>query len=601
MHNLTQASIPLRLFGAVLALTLIAAVAVTITLTAAPTQAQSELPGNTPALLNVYTNPQPCGEGPDTLAAADMSEPHERTTGHYALFDTYWEKTASDPGESTDTDPANTGILHTNTCPPYVSQTLEPDPDAEEGEDKITVTKYSESGVDIDELIIHVTDLRKVAVVATEAEATAGQLSLERYQGLREALGLFGPNDEKLPVPAGTEVWWLRTDDPSTADVDESAVDDPGTTEDETATEHSNGLSLGFTTWRLDGQDWARRDGDGNLVNDTPLRYAFELERERGIPLSAEAHLLSYRVDPEDRDAARKEIWNSAAVHTKPLDMEPGQFESFEWIFTDAGTYEISVHLIGWVNHVKPADAGGDWKAISAKVTESSEVKAYTIQVGDELLENEPPVFGANRAVTENSPAGTLVGAPIPIYEGEADTFYYSLSGEGHEQFAVEAIADPHSVQIKVADGADLDYETKPSYQLTLSVTDRIDHESNHDLSTDDTLAVRIALEDEEPSVTLSATPGVDLVVGQKSRLDATLDTSDIPNGQTPQLTWYSKGENEADWSGPLSVLGQIWRHSHANIHPHSHPGSESFKAKMTWGTGSVWSNVITLTWREAE
>jgi len=579
---------PLKLLGAVLVLALIAAVAVTITLTAGPTQAQSA--------DNTYADPQPCGPG---AAEASMEEPHERTTGHYALFDTYWESTTADPGESAGLDPANTGLLHTNTCPPYVSQTIEPDPDDEEGEDKITVTKYNESGVDIDELIIHVTDLRKVAVVATEAEATAGQLSLDRYEGLREALGL-GSTD---PVPADAAVWWLRTDDPSTADVDESAVDDPDTTEDETATAHSNGLSLGFSTRHLDDQHWAKKvdDGHGNLIDAPPLRYAFEVEHTDGIPPEDDPHVISYRVNQRDRDGARQVFWNSERVHTKPLDMEPGQFESFEWIFTQPGTYETSVHLIGWVARDRPAGAPRDWKAISSKITESSEVKTYTIQVGDELLENEPPVFGVSLTVPENSPAGTLVGAPIPIYEGEADTFYYNLSGEGHEQFAVEAIADPHSVQIKVADGADLDYETKPGYELTLSVTDRIDHESNPDLTTDDTLAVRIALEDEEPSVTLSATPGIDLAVGQKARLDATLDTSDIPTGHTPHLTWYTMLENESDWSGPLSVQGQIWRHTHANVHPHSHPGSESFKVEMTWGTGSVWSNVITLTWREAE
>lgn len=587
MSTVTNASIPLRLFGAVLALTLIAAVAVAVTLTAGPTQAQNA--------DNTYSNPQPCGPGADD---ASMEEPHERTTGHYALFDTYWEETTPAPGESTDLDPANTGILHTNTCPPYVSQTTKPDPDDLTGTKTITDTTYSESGVDIDELIIHVTDLRKVAVVATDAEATAGQLSLDRYEGLREALGL----EENDPVPADTEVWRLRTDDPSTAAVDESAVDDPDTTEDETATAHSNGLSLGFSTRHLDDQHWAKRvdDGNGGEVDAPPLRYAFEVEHTDGIPPEDHPHVLSYRIDHSGTKAP-EEIWSSVEVHTQPLDMEPGQFESFEWIFTQPGTYETSVHLIGWVARDRPAGAPRDWKAISSKITESSEVKTYTIQVGDELLENEPPVFGVSLTVPENSPAGTLVGAPIPVYEGEADTFYYSLSGEGHEQFAVEAIADPHSVQIKVADGADLDYETKPGYELTLSVTDRIDHESNHDITIDDTLAVRIALEDEEPSVTLSATPGIDLAVGQKARIDATLDTSDIPDGHTPQLTWYAKGENEADWKGPLTVLDQIWRHSHATIHPHSHPGSESFKVKMTWGTGSVWSNVITLTWREAE
>ena len=548
MPTFTQAATPLKLFGVVLTLAVIAAVAATITLTAGPTQAQSQLPGRTPAPTPTPTpspweDPQPCGPGADTAA---MSEPHERTTGHYALFDTYWESTTPDPGESTELDPANTGILHTNTCPPYVSQTTE-----KKGLKTVTVTKYSESGVDIDELIIHVTDLRKVAVVATDAEATAGQLSLDRYDGLRQALGL-GPDD---PVPADAAVWWLRTDDPSTPDVDESAVDDPDTTEDETTTAHSNGLSLGFSTRHLDDHHWAKKvdDGNGGQVEVPPLRYAFEVEHTDGIPPEKHPHVLSYRIDHSGTNAP-KQIWSSVRVHTQPLDMEPERFESLEWIFTQPGTYETSVHLIGWVARDRPEGAPRPWKAISSNITESSEVKTYTIQVGDELLENEPPVFGANRAVTENSPAGTLLGAPIPIFEGEASTFYYSLSGEGHEQFAVEAIADPHSVQIKVADGADLDYETRPVYELRLNVTDKIDHESNPDPTIDDSLAVRIALEDIPTSVVIEVDNYHPTVQGDPVTFTAVV--TDFGEPHPDRLTYRWVDENGYEYSGNNLTVG---------------------------------------------
>ena len=41
-----------------------------------------------------------------------------------------------------------------------------------------------------------------------------------------------------------------------------------------------------------------------------------------------------------------------------------------------------------------------------------------------------------------------------------------------------------------------MDYETKDTYDLTLGVTDNVDHESNDDDSLDDTLAVRIEVTD---------------------------------------------------------------------------------------------------------
>ena len=189
--------------------------------------------------------------------------------------------------------------------------------------------------------------------------------------------------------------------------------------------------------------------------------------------------------------------------------MQPGELTDLQWVFTQPGTYEISVHLQGWVRGEEDApDPRPDgWKPISGdgtqRITETSEVKRYVIQVGTPLSENEPPSFGAGFSVTENSVAGTPVGTPLHVF-ADTETLSYSLSGEGHQHFVVEPVTgaddaqvtNPHAVQIKVAHGANLDYETRPNYDLTLSVTDNVDHESNPDPSLDDTLAVRIALED---------------------------------------------------------------------------------------------------------
>ena len=63
-------------------------------------------------------------------------------------------------------------------------------------------------------------------------------------------------------------------------------------------------------------------------------------------------------------------------------------------------------------------------------------------------------------------------------------------------ELAKSTSTDPHAVQIVVKDGANLDYETTPSYELELSVTDKVDHEHNKNLYPDDILIVRIDLED---------------------------------------------------------------------------------------------------------
>ncbi|MCY3692289.1 MAG: hypothetical protein OXH30_09860 [Chloroflexi bacterium] len=544
MSTVTNASIPLRLFGAALVLAIIAAIALTVTLTAGPTQAQNA--------TNTYDDPQPCGPAAET---AYQPEPHEITEGHFALFDAYWQWTSD---ENLD----NTGVLHTNTCPPLVSET--------ENDDGETVTNLTASGIDIDEAIFHVLDDHKATVVASASENPSGvEISTAEYV----KLGNY--------AAAGSQVWWLRLDDPDTTTVDETSS-----------------LSLGFSTKRLEDQFWGDAEDNG-----PPLRYKYELQRHPGIAPTEHPHFLAYRAPGVYQDGEESKgvelVWDSARADVEDLMMEPGEIENLQWVFTKPGTYVLSVHLQGWVRKARPDGAGRDWLPISGNTTETSEVKRYVIQVGNELDENEPPVFGLNLTVPENSPADTLVGAPVPIYEADADTLYYTLSGDGHEHFVLEPTTNPHAVQIKVAAGANLDYETKSIYKLTLSVTDRIDHESNPDPTTiDDTLEVRIALEDEPPSLTLSPTD-INPQLGESVTVSATV--TEAPSGSTPVLTWYEKDENQTDWSEVRVDDDHPYRLDHIIVHRERHAIAESFRAKCDWGTGSVWSNVVTLHWQEPQ
>ena len=442
MQTLINQPLPLKLLGVALAMAIIVAVAVTVTPIIGPAAAQSP--------DNAYADPQPCGPGAET---AYQPEPHEITQGHFALFDAYWEWRVQDP------DDENVGLLHTNLCPPLVTQTTETDFLGRQ----TTVTSLTDSGIDIDEAIFHLLDKHQVTVVdGAEYDPAAGQLPADQY---RELVA-----DEHINV--GSEVWWLRLDDPNTAGVDETSD-----------------LTLGFSTMRFDGQYWGNaRDGG------PPFRYKFEVERDPGIDPGNDPHLFVYKA--RQQGAAKAElIWSSAEADVKDLEMQPGEIEDLQWVFTQPGTYEIWVHLQGWVRHVSLTDAAPDWRPISEYTTVTSEVKRYVFQVGDTLEETEPPRFGVSGSVAENSPGGTPVGNPITVFS-EVEELEYRLSGEGSEQFDLIRYAGPHSVQIVVANDAQLDYETKASYDLTLGVTDNVDHEHNEDFSLDDTLTVRIDLTD---------------------------------------------------------------------------------------------------------
>lgn len=529
----------------------LAAMAIALVATAMSVGAQS---GGLPAGSgNTYADPQPCGPG---AGDAFMPEPHEITSGHFYLFDSYWENTTN-----TGSANGNTGLLHTNECPPELVTTTE----TNDFGDETTVTSLEDSNIDVDEAIFHVLDTHKTTIVAYgEDDPNGDKLRLDHYEEV----------DDSDYVSAGDPVWWLRLDDPNTDDVDEQSA-----------------LTLGFSTQRFDGEDWARENGE------PAFRYMFEVERNPGIAPSKHPHLLTYKkrgADTDDKVTAAELVWDSAAVHTKALIMEPGELEDLQWVFTKPGTYALSVHAIGWVH--QPED-NEDWDPISPNDTETSEVQRYVIQVGDLLDEEEPPVFGVNLSVPENSAAATAAGAPIPVYRTESTTLVYTLTGEGSDQFTTEALTEPHRVQIKVAAGANLDFETQPSYDLTLGVSNGVDHEGNEDEVIDDVLAVRIDLAnvDEGPSVSLSATDTTPHL-GKEVTISAAIH--DAPSGSTPVLTWYWKdNEIHEDWSvingedlitpyRGLKVTA-VWDTA----------VNASYKVKMEWGTNAVWSNELTVHW----
>ena len=459
MHALNLRTGQLKVYSAVLVIVALVAAALALALTSGA-QAQNA--------TNTYDDPQPCGPG---AANAFQPEPHEKTTGHYALFDAYWENTGPDqaqtPGLDPDQTPDNTGSLHTNECPPLVTT---------ETQGRETVTTLTDSGVDIDELIIHVEDSRKVTVAEGDPDdRSTHHLRLDQYEEVRGY------------VNVGQQVWWLRLDDPDLSG------------------DQKSDLTLGFSTHRFDEKYW------------TKVSYEFRLLRNPGIAPSEHPHLLAYRARQSGVPGAT-EVWDSAKAGIASMEMAPGELiNDLQWVFTKPGTYEIYAQPVGYVRNENPHAEGDEeydanWKAISANVTEAGEVKKYVIHVGP-LAEVEPPLLGVIRSVPENSPAGTNVGDPFLVYS-EASDLGYSLSGVGHENFVATATtdADPYGVQIKVAEGASLDYETKATYDFTLGVTNKIDHESNPDPTIDDTLVVRISLADVTPTVSLAvdnASPAV--------------------------------------------------------------------------------------------
>ena len=117
------------------------------------------------------------------------------------------------------------------------------------------------------------------------------------------------------------------------------------------------------------------------------------------------------------------------------------------------------------------ADIGTPLPSLPSKHNGYAVVKASTLPL--EVLPplNKPPVFkdGANtvRAIAENTAAGTNIGDPVTATDQDAnDTLTYTLGGTDAASFSIDSTTG----QLKTS--ASLDFETKSSYTVTLTVSD---------------------------------------------------------------------------------------------------------------------------------
>lgn len=439
MKAINDITINVRAVGITMTLAALVIALLAVAMSASPTMAQ------TPP----YPDPKPCG--PNQHPVPDPADA-TITSGHYAVFDGYW-----------DFDKKN---LNLNLCPPAVEHTMETQY-INGRPTQVEVSTRTESNVDVQQTVIHINGSD------FEHELTAADV--EKYDFFKVGDGDdAGTEDDAV----GTTVWWLKVDDPSTTDVDEDSA-----------------LAMGYSAALFESQYWYLEDGTDDGAE--PLQYEFEVIREPGIPVAEQGHVFAFDDEVPTDGSDKTADWDSSEVDANALKLFPGNYHHFQWAFTKPGTYVISVQLKGHVrtkDDPRPAGAAADWEPISDKTVETSEVGRYVFQIGALTL-NEEPAFVVERSVEEHSANETLVGDPIPVYQGDDDDLTFALSGPGHSVFSVEADTDGNA-QIKVADSAHLDHDARPEYRLTLSVRDNKDHESNTDDAVDSSISVKINVTD---------------------------------------------------------------------------------------------------------
>ena len=227
--------------------------------------------------------------------------------------------------------------------------------------------------------------------------------------------------------------------------------------------------------------------------------------------------------------------------------------------FFISGTGELTFNTPP--DHEAPADADTNNRyeiTVQAFDGTNTSYLPLTITVTDV---NEAPAFPVGphtRTIAENTEAGENIGAPVAAVDPDADdTLIYTLGGTDAASFDI--IASSGQLQTKGA----LDYETKPSYSVEVSVRDSKAADGTGDSAADDTITVTVTITnaDEAGTVILSSIqPQVD------TPLTATLgDPDDVRS-----VTWrWERPSNQGSWDPITSATSASYTPVAADVGDH--------------------------------
>ena len=154
----------------------------------------------------------------------------------------------------------------------------------------------------------------------------------------------------------------------------------------------------------------------------------------------ADADTLTYSLDGTDADSFSINSTNGQVRTNAALDYET------------KSSYSVSITVSDGYN-------GSDTITVTITVTDV-----------EERLANNAPVFtdgsSTTRSVAENTGSGVNIGTAVSATDADADTLTYSLGGTDSSSFSI------NSTNGQLRTNASLDYETKSSYSVSITVSD---------------------------------------------------------------------------------------------------------------------------------
>ena len=507
-------------------------------------------------------NTTPCGPG----AADPPANPTAViNSGHFALFDIYWDNT----------DQATSGkTLNNNLCPPAVTNSR-----AGDEEEGITEAfTRAASDIDIGKTLFHIPTGNEVTFAATTVTTTNDEG--ETYPTT------FGADEYGFLGNAGDRLWIVSAYDPRNPGFSTALLPDDflatGTVQFKLEAIRVLGQTVAergkvFAFDNSDGYStnsevrW-RSDAPGGLI-DVPvgsnirrykhLHWAFTKPGIYSLQVRARATPKSaYTSELNVTSEVRRYIFQvgelaDLGVTVTPDNATPAAGSNVVFTYTAsnsgpaaAGAVKVKAPLPDGLTYVSTttatgsyASATGEWTvgslasgatatlAITATVGSGAAgdtltPTAYIRDTGDNpdldvitgnnhgtatlrpgATANSNPWFQAVRTIAENAGIGAPAGAPVTAADADGDSLTYSLSGRHADRFTVD-----RQGQIATSECGVMDYEARAVYPLALSVRDSKNNAGAADTAEDANIGVTIRLTDTVDEAANAGAPSLDIV-----------------------------------------------------------------------------------------
>ena len=315
---------------------------------------------------------------------------------------------------------------------------------------------------------------------------------------------------------------------------------------------------------------------DGNLTdainvmisvtdaNDAPV-FNKELPTTVSIAENTAAANIgdAFTATDEDGDTLTYSLQTLTDVTPFRIDTASGQLQTLRPLdFEEETSYTVTIA-------VEDDDGGSDEIKVTINVTDVDENVAPVFTDGDRTT----------REVAENTGAGVNIGNPVAATDADEDTLEYTLGGDDADAF------DIGSTTGQLRTKAPLDFETKDSYELTVTVSD--DNGGSAEIE----VAITITDVDENIAPVFSDGDRTTREVAENTGSGVNIGTPIAATDADENNLEYTLGGDDADAFDIGSTTGQLRTKA-----PLDYETDNSYSVTITVSDGKGGSDTITVT-----